>query len=203
MAARRILDQLPTIAIWTGVKGLDRWNRIGALFARHLICPDLKVDQGVWAEGVADRHIGCVPAIGDHDASDPWRVVAGIEHVPLVVEIHLKPAGEIHGVRVDGHADIAEVSGAVAGRDVGAAAQGQRQMGEIPTDADPFVEGFPGGAGVAGVVLPEADVLVHEVADGLDASPAFHVAELRPGYLGQPVGLAVAAAQQEQQGIVW
>ena len=55
----------------------------------------------------------------------------------------------------------------------------------------------------ARVLVAEGDVVVDEVADRLDAPPAGGAgAEQLPGGLGQPVRLAVAAAQQVDQGLV-
>jgi hypothetical protein len=46
-------------------------------------------------------------------------------------------------------------------------------------------------------------VIVDEIADGLDASPSGRrIAEEIPRHLGQPIGLAISAAQQEYQGFL-
>ena len=55
----------------------------------------------------------------------------------------------------------------------------------------------------ARVLVAEGDVAVDEVADRLDAAPAGGAgAEQLPGGLGQMVGVAVAAAQEVDQGLV-
>jgi hypothetical protein len=63
--------------------------------------------------------------------------------------------------------------------------------------------GLERGPRGAGVVVTENDVLVHEVADGLNAAPSrANVFEHVPGDLTQSVRLAVAAAQQIDEAIV-
>jgi glutamine synthetase len=37
-----------------------------------------------------------VPASGDQDAADPWRVIAGIEDVPAILEVGLEPGRKVH-----------------------------------------------------------------------------------------------------------
>ena len=53
-----------------------------------------------------------------------------------------------------------------------------------------------------GVLVAERDMLVDEIADRLHQPPAFaHLAEFRPGDVRQPVGLAIAAAEQIDQRV--
>ena len=53
------------------------------------------------------------------------------------------------------------------------------------------------------VLVVEGDAFVHVVADRLHARPARRrVAEQRPGGLGEPVGLAIAAAEQIDDHLV-
>ena len=70
-------------------------------------------------------------------------------------------------------------------------------MSEVAAHAPPLDIGFERGAGRLGVLVAERDMLVHEVADRLHQRPAFaDLAEFRPGDVRQPVGLAIAAAEQ-------
>ncbi len=76
-------------------------------------------------------------------------------------------------------------------------------MGKVPADTDAFVETFIGGAGVAGVLVSEGDVVVHEIANGLDAGMAAEDrVELAPGKIHQFFGFAVARAEEELQAVV-
>ena len=95
----------------------------------------LKLDQRVGAEGVRDRHVGGVAALADQDAADARHVVARVEGVPAAAEIGLEPAGEIHRRVGRRHADVAEIAGAIARRDVHAAAEGDGEMGEVAAHA--------------------------------------------------------------------
>ena len=55
----------------------------------------------------------------------------------------------------------------------------------------------------AGVLVAEGDAVVDVVADRLDPRPARRrIAEQRPGGVREPVGVAVAAAQQEDEHVV-
>ena len=78
------------------------------------------------------------------------------------------------------------------------------KMGEIPADPYLLIERFPGRSGGAGMLVAERDVVVHEIADGLDPAPAHgRVSEQAPRRLGQFLGVAVAAPQQEYQRLLW
>src|ERR1700680_1589325 len=88
----------------------------------HFVGPYLKTQQGVGTEGVADRHIRRIAPPCDQHSADTRHVVSSIEGVPVTVDIGLEPGGEIHGTIGWRHADVAEVPGAVASRNVHAAA---------------------------------------------------------------------------------
>ena len=45
-------------------------------------------------------------------------------------------------------------------------------MGEIPADADALLIGFNSGAGRAGVVVAEGQMIADEIADRLNPTPA-------------------------------
>ena len=66
-----------------------------------------------------------------------------------------------------------------------------------------ILKDLKGGLRRARKAVAELDVLMHEVADGLDALPAGRRrAEQSPGGLRQQVGLAIPAAEQEEQGLL-
>src|SRR5450432_230212 len=169
----------------------------------HFVGPDPKGLQRVWSEGGRDRNVGGVATARDEDASDARGVVARIERVPGRPEVSLEPSREVHRRRVLRNADVAQVAGAIARRNVQAAAQGDRQVGEIAADALTFVESLPGGLGGSGELITERDVLVNEVADRLHPPPAERdVGKLVPSELGHLVGLAIAAPQEEDQRLL-
>ncbi len=72
--------------------------------------------------------------------------MAGVEGIPLAIQKGLEPAGEIHRIRVRGHADIAEIACAIARRDIHAAAKRDREVGEIAANADALAKPVGGGA---------------------------------------------------------
>ncbi len=76
-------------------------------------------------------------------------------------------------------------------------------MGIIPADAGAIAICFPCRPARAGVFVTKGDALVNVIADCLNAGPSGRRrTEQRPCDVGKPVGFAVAAAQQEHQGIV-
>src|SRR5580704_664256 len=109
----------------------------------HFVGPDPKGLQRVGSEGRGDRHVGRVAAARDEDAPDARRVVARIERVPGRPEVSLEPSREVHRRRVLRHADVAQIAGAIARRNVQAATEGDRQVGEVAADALAFIENLP------------------------------------------------------------
>ena len=97
--------------------------------------------------------------------------------------------------------DIAQIAGAVARRNIHAAAEGDGEMRVVAADAGPFVESLRGAAGGAGVLVVEGNMVMNVIADCLHARVAWsRAAEELPGRLRQQIGLAIAAAQQEHEG---
>jgi hypothetical protein len=130
--------------------------------------------------------------------------VPGVECVPATAKIDLEPRAEIHGLGLWRDVDVAEISGAITRRDVHATAQRDRQVGKVAAYAAALDHDVGGGPGGAGMLVAEADMGMDEIADRLHARPARkRVAEARPGLLHQTLGLAVPAAEQERQRIVW
>ncbi len=130
--------------------------------------------------------------------------MAGVHRVPVAAEIDLEPGAEIHRRRVRRHADIAEIAGAVARRDVHAAAKRDREMGEVAADAGPVGVAAMRGAQQVGVHVVEADMAVDEIEDRLDARPAGRRCpkKVSQAKSAKPVGVAIAAAEQEDQHVV-
>lgn len=164
------------------------------------IRPHPEAAQRIGTEGVVERDIGGVTASGNQDPAYARRIVAGIEGVPAAVEKHLEPGGEIHRAVRRRRADVAQVAGAITGRDIHAAAKGHRQMGIVTADADSFVECFQRGARHARVFIAEHDVVMDVVADRLHAAPARRgMLKQLPRNGRQAIRLTVAAAEQKQQ----
>src|SRR5258708_5727353 len=175
-----------------------RKRRPGCLFGHY----DESCQLG-GSEAGGDRDVGGIAAARHHDATDPRMVVASIEGEPLAIEIDLEPRTEIHRSRVRWNADVAEIAGAIARRNVHAAAQGDGEMGEVAADADALIVAFGSGAVAAGVMVAERNALMDIVADRLHPGPsAVDAAEQRPCQIGQLLGIAVATAQQIDQDVV-
>jgi hypothetical protein len=56
----------------------------------------------------------------------------GVEGIPAAAKIGLEPGAEVHRQVFRGHANVAEIAGAIARRNVHAAAQRDGEMGEVP-----------------------------------------------------------------------
>ena len=90
----------------------------------------------------------------------------GIKCPPLAIEPDLKPSAEVHG-KHHWHADVAKVSGCIAGGDVDRASKVDGEMLEVAADADALSEDIEGGLGGTRMLIIEGDMVVDPVADGL------------------------------------
>ena len=100
---------------------------------------------------MGQRHIGGVATVRDEDTADPRGIVARIKRVPPAAEIDFDPRGKIHGRVRWGKADVGNVTGAIARRDVEAPAESDRKMRVVAANPAALFVGFvrcPGGAGV-------------------------------------------------------
>ncbi len=141
--------------------------------------------------------------LGDHNAPDTRVVVPGIHGEPAAIEKHFIPAAEVHGVRVDRHADVSEVTCAISRRNVHATRQRYSQMGIIAADTAAFFVTFRCRPVSSRILIAELDTVVHIIADGLCPLPTgLHAAEQGPGKIRQLLGIAIAARQQERQDVV-
>ncbi len=175
----------------------------GSRRCREFVVPDFEAVECAGTERGDHGNVGGVAATSDEDAADAWRVVARIERVPLAAEIGFKPSGEVARRVGRRQPCVAEVAGAISRRDVEGAAEGDGQVGVVAADAYAFVVGFRGVAGGAGVLVPKFDAVVNEVADGLDAGPAGgRFSKQAPGEVEQFVAIAIAAGEQEEEGVV-
>src|SRR5271163_427994 len=118
-------------------------------------------------------------------------IVTRVHRVPTPIEEDLEPSAEIHRIDVDRNADVAEITGAIAGGNVHAAAECNREMGEVAADADAFAHGIAGATSWACVGIAEPDFRVNEIADRLHCPrAAWQLSEFRPGEIGEFVAIA-------------
>src|SRR6202044_3938762 len=110
-------------------------RRVVALRVNHLVGDHLESRECARAERSYDCDVGGVAPSCHQDPSDARVVVARIEGVPTIPKIDFEPGAEVHWRVVGGHADIAEIAGAVARWHVHAAAQRDREVGEVPAYA--------------------------------------------------------------------
>src|ERR1700733_11743963 len=137
-----------------------------------LIRPDFEADQCIGTERLGDRDIGSIAPLPEQDTADPRHIVPRVEHLPSPADIGLEPAGKIsHGPRLR-RADIAEISGAVAGRNIHAAAESNGEVGIVAADTFALIVDLPRRHGGAGVLIAERDVAMNEITDRLHARPA-------------------------------
>lgn len=85
---------------------------------RHLIRPGLKVLKSVGTERRCDGYIRCVTPLGQQDSADARNIVTRVERMPMTAKISFEPCCEITGWMRLWRAHIAEISGAIARRDV-------------------------------------------------------------------------------------
>src|ERR1700674_439837 len=164
---------------------------------RHFVADDEEFLQNSAAEVGRERYIGSVPADGHDDAADAGNVMPGIEGIPTAAKIDFEPAAEIHGEH-ERHTDVAHVTGDVARGNVHATAKGEGKMAEIAADAAWIIVNIERRFGGVGEVVTKSDVVVHPIADGLDARPAGSGrAEKLPGNIGKLVDFAVAAREKK------
>src|SRR4051794_19924015 len=107
------------------------------------------------AERGGNRDVGGIPSARHDDPADPGTVVPRVKSVPAAVQVDFEPGAEIHRRRIAGDADIAEIAGAIPRRDIHAAAQRDREVGEVAADTDALLVPLKRGAVAARVVITE------------------------------------------------
>ena len=163
----------------------------------ELISPYFKADECVRSESLDNWNICGIAALGDQDAADPRNVVARIEGVPMAADVSLEPAGKIsRGIRRR-HADVAEIAGAISGRNIHAAAERDGKVRVVTADTLVLVENLQCRHGGASVLITKSDVVVNEIANRLDPRPSRRcLLKQLPCNIGKAVGLVVTAAKQ-------
>ena len=146
-----------------------------------LIGTDRESRQRVGAEDITDWNVGGIAPAGRCAAG-----CCGCHGVPVSTNLRLEPRGEVHRLRSRGHADVAEITGAIASRYVEAAAERDGQMREVSADALALVQRLQRGAGRACVLIAERSVLVHNQSSCLLLSPLpkSQMARTRPTPVG-------------------
>ena len=124
----------------------------------HFICPHLEALEHIWTEGVTERHICRIPALGDQDAPDPRHIVARIKGMPATAKVGLEPGGEVHGIRRGRDPDVTEIARAVTRWNIHAATEGNREVGVVAAHAHALIEGFESGLGRPGMLVAEGDM---------------------------------------------
>ena len=123
--------------------------------------------------------------------------MTSIEGVPATADIDLKPGAEIHRIGMWRHANIAKITGAIAGRNVHAAAKRDREMGEISTNASAFHMCIPRRFCRVRMLISKCKVAVYVVANCLNEWPSLlHIAKFGPGEIHETIRLAIPAAKK-------
>ena len=127
---------------------------------RELLSDHLESRECARAERGHDRDVGGVAPARHQDATDAPLVVTGIERVPAATDIGFEPAAEIHRRILGWHADVPQIAGAVARRNIHAAAQRDRKVGKVAAHAASLGMGVPCCFGRARVLVTERDAIV-------------------------------------------
>src|SRR5262249_61751918 len=83
-----------------------------------------------------------------------------------------EPAGEIPWAMWGRRAHVAQISGAISGRNVHAAAECNSQVRVVATNAFALVEDLPRRLGCARVFIAELNVVMYKIANCLNALPS-------------------------------
>jgi hypothetical protein len=97
--------------------------------------------------------------------------VACIKDESSPAEEDFEPRAEIHRIRVGRHANIAQIAGAIASRDIHAAAQRHSEMREVATYTYSLVKSIERGSIIASVSISKRKVAMDKVADRLRSVP--------------------------------
>src|ERR1700722_13236008 len=90
---------------------------------RNLVRIDLEADECVRTERAADGGIGRIATARNQYPPDARDIIAGIEGVPSASQIRLEPAGKVHRSIGRRDADVGQIAGTIARRNVHTAAE--------------------------------------------------------------------------------
>jgi hypothetical protein len=123
--------------------------------------------------------------------------VARVKSVPAIAKVDFEPRGKIHRLLGRRYTDITKIAGAIARWNVHATTQSHRKVCEIATHPALLGESVPCRARRPRVFVTEGQVLVHEIANGLDQRPPFgDIAKKRPSSLEQSIGFAISTTEE-------
>src|SRR6516162_3496541 len=117
------------------------------------------------------RYIGCITAARDGNTSDARHIMTRVESEPTAIEKDFEPSIIIHRSRIRRHTDVAQKPICVTRRNVHAAAEGDREMGEIAANTDALLIGLIGGARSASMLIAKSQMVADEIADRLNPAP--------------------------------
>ena len=118
-------------------------RKLYSLFIAHFVSPYFETFQRVGAKRTANGDIGGVAATGYQHTADARYIIAGVEGIPTAVKVSFEPTGEIHSTVGRRHADIAQVTCAIACRNVHAATECDRKVRVITTNTGFLLESLP------------------------------------------------------------
>src|SRR4029077_3248370 len=105
----------------------------------HFVRPDAKPRQGCEAKCMGERHVRGIAALRNEDTTDSRGVVAWIKGIPTVAQINFNPCGKIHRRVRRGEAEVSNVTGAIARRNVQTTAEGDCKMRVVAANAAAFL----------------------------------------------------------------
>ena len=132
----------------------------------------------MFAKGNRQWDIAGVTTASNNGAPDPSAVVARIKRKPATAEVNLHPGAKVHRIRRRGNANIAEIAGDIASRNVQTATKRDRQVRKIPTHTDALAKGLQRRAIRSRLLIVELDMLMNEVSHPVCVGPNFSQAKL-------------------------
>ena len=164
-----------------------------------LLGDDAKMLKRMLPKNHGNRNVASITASSDQNAANATAIVSRIESMPVRTEVNFEPGAEIHRIGVERNTNVTEIACGVARRDIHAAAESNRKMGKVATDAHALAKCVKSRSIGTGLQVVEAEVAVDKIANGLYTRPAGRrVAERSPGKIKQfAVDFAVPARQHE------
>lgn len=129
-----------------------------------LIGIDIETRKVSGAEACGEGDIGGVAARGHQNSSPPSIVMASVEVDPSAVEEDLVPRAEVAWAAV-GLANVPDVAGDIAGRNILATREGDGQMLQVAADANALGEDIHGGLGGTRCVVVEGHSLMNPISN--------------------------------------
>src|SRR5580692_4714028 len=96
----------------------QRRNRYVDRMIHHFLGQNRELREKGGTKAGRNRHVRRVAPARKGNPAYPRMIMPRIEREPLSVEERLEPSAEVHRRRIPRYADIAEITRAVAGRDI-------------------------------------------------------------------------------------